>query len=80
MLALGSPEGLSASARKGVASSPTPGALAAAWRSEADTILSAFLWQKPQGPTQVCLKPEALGSPRSPKVTRQVEGSVAAPG
>lgn len=28
MLALGSPEGLSASARKGVASSPTPGALA----------------------------------------------------
>lgn len=28
MLALGSPEGLSASARKVVASSPTPGALA----------------------------------------------------
>lgn len=40
-------------------------------------ILSAFLQQKPQGPTQVCLKPE---SPRSPEVTRQVEGSVGAPG
>lgn len=74
MLALRSPKGLSGSARKWPVSPPPlpQGPWRAAWRSRADTILSAFLWQKPQGHTQVCLLPEALASPRSPEVTRQV--------
>lgn len=42
----------------------------------ADTILSASLWQEPRAPTQGCLLPIALGSPRSPEVTWLVDGSV----
>lgn len=74
MLGLRSPKGLSGSARKWPGSSPTTVALAVSMGARADAIPLALLWQKPQGPTQVCLKPEALGSPRSPEVTRQVEG------
>lgn len=74
MLALGSPKGLSGSARKWPVSNPhTQGPWWAAWGSRADVILSAFLRQKPQGPTQVCLKSEALESPRSPEVTKRME-------
>lgn len=65
MLALRSPRGLSGSTRKWPMSPPPPpqGPWQAARGSRADTISSACLWQKPQGSTQFCLKPEALGSP-----------------